>query len=641
MKEDSQTSSKFEVLTGRLQILKRPTMWIGAIDPISQDIFIIDEDTVEQKTVSFVPAFKKICDEILDNSIDALIEHKNAEGSIKVKMSGDSVYIEDDGPGIPVKKKSLSDIELKNLPQEEAKKLQDSYIPEIAWTRLFSGTNFQDSSGKVTIGSHGVGSKAAAIFSTKFVGKTDDGKKSCTVTTVDNLEKHKCKVSDSSHKTGTIVEFWPDLPRFKLDKIGQVYQDLMYQRLLCLAMTFPKIKFSFNGKKINVNDKKFLKMFSEDIEFVTFKNGFIGVYPNKSDEFNFFTYVNGMHMSRGGSHVEYIASQLVNPIREKLEKKYKSIKPADVKNKLTLVVFMRNFANPKFDSQTKETLTNSTADIASYFANEIDFDSFAKKVLKCDAIIEPIIETFKIKEELKARQELKRVKKIKVRSDKYKAAYGSQKYLFLCEGASASSSLSLCLGSNGNGFYSCRGLPINVIGNSIQKIAANQEFKDIMNILELDISKENENKTISYDKIVIAVDQDLDGNHLGSMLIGWFKRFAPNLFDEKKVCKLQTPLVIVKDSKGQIKEYFFDLDSFKAWEKANPNSKLQIVYQKGLGSMSTDDIDWLIQKNGLESLIYSFNRDKDAFANIDLWLDGEADPRKAKLHKYTFDVNMI
>lgn len=262
--------------------------------------------------------------------------------------------------------------------------------------------------------------------------------------------------------------------------------------------------------------------------------------------------------------------------------------------------------------------------------------------MKCDAIIEPIIETFKIKEELKARQELKRVKKIKVRSDKYKAAYGSQKYLFLCEGASASSSLKLCLGSDGNGFYSCRGLPINVIGNSIQKIAANQEFKDIMNILELDISKENENKTISYDKIIIAVDQDLDGNHLGSMLIGWFKRFAPNLFDEGKVCKLQTPLVILKDSKGQIKEYFFDLDSFKAWEKANPNSKLQIVYQKGLGSMSTDDIDWLLNKGGgIESLLYCFNRDKDAFANIDLWLDGDADPRKAKLRKYTFDVNMI
>lgn len=325
-------------------------MWIGAVDPVSQDMFIVSDDKVERKTVSFVPAFKKICDEILDNSIDALIEHKNAEGSIKVKMADDSICIEDDGPGIPVQKKKLSDVELKNLPQEEAKELQGSYIPEIAWTRLFSGTNFQDSASKVTIGAHGVGSKAAAIFSTKFVGKTDDGKKSCVVTVLDNLATHRCRVADTSGKTGTSVEFWPDLKRFNLAKVEKVYQDLMYQRLLCLAMTFPNIKFSFNGKRIAANDKKFLKMFSESIEFALFKNGFIGVYPNESDEFNFFTYVNGMHMSRGGSHVEYIANQLVNPVRAKLEKKYKTIKPADIKNKFTLVVFMRDFANPKFDS---------------------------------------------------------------------------------------------------------------------------------------------------------------------------------------------------------------------------------------------------------------------------------------------------
>lgn len=636
-----QTQNKFEVLTGRLQILKRPTMWIGAIDPVAQDMFIVNEDKVERKTVSYVPAFKKICDEILDNSIDALIEHKNAEGCIKVKMADDSVYIEDDGPGIPVQKKKLSDIEQKNLPVQEAKELQDSYIPEIAWTRLFSGTNFQDSSGKVTIGSHGVGSKAAAIFSTKFVGKTDDGKKSCTVTVLNNLETHRCRVADTTGRTGTTVEFWPDLKRFNLSTIGQVYSDLMYQRLLCLAMTFPKIKFIFNGRRINVNDKKFLKMFSENIEFITFSNGFIGVYPNESDEFNFFTYVNGMHMSRGGSHVEHVASQLVGPIRAKLEKKYKTIKPADIKNKLTIVLFMRNFANPKFDSQTKETLTNSPSDVASYFNSEVDFEAFAKQILKNDAIIEPIIETFKIKEELKARQELKRVKRFRVRSDKYKAAYGEQKYLFLCEGASAQSSLSLCLGSNGNGFYACRGLPVNAISNSLQKIAANQEFKDIMNILGLDVSKDDEHKTIAYDKVVIAVDQDLDGNHLGSMLIGWFKRFAPNLFNEGKVCKLQTPLIIVKDAKGQIKDYFFDLDSFKEWEKKNAGTNLQIIYQKGLGSMSTDDIDWLIQKGGLDSLLYSFKQDDEAFSNVDLWLTGDSEPRKEKLRKYTFDVNMI
>ena len=616
-------------------------MWIGAIDPTQQDMFIVNEDKVEHKSVEFIPAFRKILDEILDNSLDALIEHRKASGSIKVKIDDDHVYIEDDGPGIPVVKKRLSEAELKNLPKEEAEKIKSSYIPEIAWTRLFSGTNFQDSDNKTTIGSHGIGSKATAIFSTKFIGKTDDGKHACIVKAVNNLEKSTCKIDKTSGSTGTSVEFWPDLARFKLTKIEQIYSDLMYQRLLCLAITFPNIKFSFNGKRININDKKFLKLFSENIEFVTFDKGFIGVFPNESDDFNFFTYVNGMHMSRGGEHVNYAAWQLVNPIREKLARKYKSIKPADIKNKLTLVMFLRDFANPKFDSQTKETLTNSTGEVSSYFGNSVDFEHFAKQILKNEAIINPIVDMFKLKEELKARQELKKVKKIRVKSDKYMSPIGEQKYLFLCEGQSAQSSLCSCIGRDGCGYYCCRGLPINCLDNSIQRIAANQEFKDVMNILDLDITKDAKDKNISFDKIVIAVDQDLDGIHLGSMLIGWFRKFAPNLFNEGRICKLQTPLVIVKDNKDAIKEYFFELDAFKKWEKANPNSKYKIFYQKGLGSIERSDMNWLMSQNGgMEQFLYQFNEDKDGFKNVDLWLTGDAEPRKEKLRKYSFDINL-
>lgn len=471
----SDKSNKFEVLTGRLQILKRPQMWVGSMDPITQDMFVVTEDHVEHKTVQFIPAFRKIIDEILDNSLDALIEHAKAEGIIKVEMTDEYVYIEDNGPGIPVVKKQLTESELKSLPTEEAKKIADSYIPEIAWTRLFSGSNFQDSESKTTIGSHGLGSKCTSIFSTKFIGKTDDGKHRCIVKATNNLEKSTCKVDKSDGKTGTSVEFYPDFARFKLSKVEQVYKDLTYQRLLCLAITFPKIKFSFNGKRISVNDKKFLKMFSEDIEYVTFDKGFVGVFPNSRDDFNFFTYVNGLYLSRGGSHVDHISYQIVNPIREKLERKFKTIKPADIKNRFTLVVFMRDFANPKFDSQTKETLTNSPSEISQYLGDKIDFEKFAKQILKNEAIINPIVDMFKLKEELKARQELKKVKKIKVKSDKYMSPKSGtdNKYLFLCEGQSAQSSLCSCIGRDGCGYYSLRGLPINSLDNSIQRIAAN------------------------------------------------------------------------------------------------------------------------------------------------------------------------
>ena len=636
------SENKFEVLTGRLQILQRPTMWIGAVNKTTQKMFILTDDKVEHREIEYVPGFKKICDEILDNSLDALIAHSNASGSIKVKIDEEKVSIEDDGPGIPVVKKKLSEIEEKNLPAEEARQIKNSYLPQLAWTRLFSGSNFQDGENKTTIGAHGVGSTATAIFSTKFIGKTDDGKKSCVVKSLDNMEKVSCKVGDTSGKSGTIVEFWPDLKRFGLDKIDQVYFDLMYQRLLCLAITFPKIKFSFNGKKIDNNEKKFLKLFSENVVSASFDKGFIGIYPNDSDEFNFFTYVNGMHMSRGGSHVDYMSWQIVSPIRDKLVKKYKTIKPADIRNRLSIVVFMRDFPNPKFDSQTKETLTNAQSEISSYLNNKIDFEKLAKDILKNNAVMTPIIDMFKIKEELKARQELKQAKKVKVKSDKYFPGIGEKKYLFLVEGLSAGGGLMKCLGRDGKYFYCLRGLALNAYDSSIQKIAANQEIKEVMNILNLDLTKkDDESQVIEFDKIVIATDADVDGINIASMLMGWWYKLCPSLYKQHKIYRLNTPIVIIEDAKENIKKWFFNLDDFKKWEATNNDKKLKIVYLKGLGSLSTSQLDYIIKQQGFESLLEEYTLDDMSDEYFKNWLGPDAEPRKKYMKEYSFDINSI
>lgn len=636
------SENKFEVLTGRLQILQRPTMWIGAVNKTTQKMFILTDDKVEHREIEYVPGFKKICDEILDNSLDALIAHSNASGSIKVKIDEEKVLIEDDGPGIPVVKKKLSEIEEKNLPAEEARQIKNSYLPQLAWTRLFSGSNFQDSENKTTIGAHGVGSTATAIFSTKFIGKTDDGNKSCVVKSLDNMEKVSCKVGDTSGKSGTIVEFWPDLKRFGLDKIDQVYFDLMYQRLLCLAITFPKIKFSFNGKKIDNNEKKFLKLFSENVVLASFDKGFIGIYPNDSDEFNFFTYVNGMHMSRGGSHIDYMSWQIVSPIRDKLVKKYKTIKPADIRNRLSIVVFIRDFPNPKFDSQTKETLTNAQSEISSYLNNKIDFEKLAKDIMKNNAVMTPIIDMFKIKEELKARQELKQAKKVKVKSDKYFPGIGEKKYLFLVEGLSAGGGLMKCLGRDGKYFYCLRGLALNAYDSSIQKIAANQEIKEVMNILNLDLTKkDDESQVIEFDKIVIATDADVDGINIASMLMGWWYKLCPSLYKQHKIYRLNTPIVIIEDAKENIKKWFFNLDDFKKWEATNNDKKLKIVYLKGLGSLSTSQLDYIIKQQGFESLLEEYTLDDMSDEYFKNWLGPDAEPRKKYMKEYSFDINSI
>lgn len=643
----------FEALSGVQQVLLRPGMWIGSMQPLTQKLFMIDKDGVEYKEVTYIPAFRKIIDEILDNSVDSLVKYNGAKGKVKVVIDEGWVYIEDNGPGIPVIRKDIKDITDNRMSDEEKKKISETYLPEIAWTRLFSGSNFKDSDDKTTVGSHGLGSKCTSIFSKKFVGISDDGKKLCKVVAKNNLETVETEVSESKER-GVRIKFVPDFARFKMDKIGPVYVELMRQRLMCLGITFPEIKFSLNGKQVNVNDKAFLNLFHEHITFQVFDRGFIGVYPNESDEFNFFTYVDGLALNRGGNHIDYIVDKLVSPVRDKLIKKFKNIKPADIKNKLSLVVFLRDFPNLKFDSQTKETLTNLPSEITKYFGDSVDWEKLAKSILKNEFILDPIVETFKLKEEVKERVALKQAgkSKVKLSVDKYHSPIGTPTYLFVCEGLSARGGIAAALGrkdettGKGNGFayYASRGVGINAYDATSAQLLKNQEFSDIITILGLDITNPKE-QNLNFKKFVITSDADADGIHISSIYLGWFMKFAPWMFDKGMVCRLRTPLAIVFKDKGMTKihKMFFDLSEFKKFESSNDMSKYAIQYYKGLGSFPKDMFIRLFKENGgVDQFIQTFKLDEAGKVYIDSWLNGaKADERKRLIGEYTFDIDMV
>ena len=637
----------FEALSGVAQILARPQMWIGSMSPVSQKMFVINDGKVEYKEVTYIPAFRKIIDEILDNSVDALVKYNGGKGKVKVVIDTDNVYIEDNGPGIPVIKKELKDINDTRMTDEEKKRISETYLPEIAWTRLFSGSNFKDSDDKTTVGSHGLGSKCTSIFSKKFVGISDDGKTLCKVVSKNNLESVETTVSESKEH-GVRIKFYPDLKRFGLDKIDDVYRELMHQRLICLGITFPGIKFSFNGKTVNVNDKTFLNLFSENITFQVFDRGFIGIYPNENDDFNFFTYVDGLALNRGGSHIDYIVDKVVTPIREKLIRKYKSIKPADIKNKLSMVVFLRDFPNLKFDSQTKETLTNLPSEITKYFGDSVDFEKLAKNILKNEYILDPIVETFKLKEEVKERVALKQAGKSKVKVDatKYISPTGnSKKYFVIAEGFSAATGISQAIGRDGIGIYAGRGVPLNVWDCKTSDMLKNKEFSDITSLLGIDPSR-SDNRNLNFDKIVLANDSDIDGLHIQMIYIGWWMKFGKELFSMKKVARLMTPLVILwaDAKKTKIYKAFYSLGEYKDYETKHDISRYPKNYFKGLGSWSPEQFQHLFDSspNGIEDYLQYFNTDENGETYVDDWLNSEkTDVRKQYLREYNLDIEKV
>lgn len=633
MNDRDKKIQEFKALDDISHVLTVPARYIGSVNPAEIETYIFRDGKFNFEKVVYTPGLLKIIEEIIDNSVDAYLNSSDrAPITVKVNMTKTSVEVIDTGSGIPVVK--YKD-ETGKLPE-----LNGKYLAELAWGRLKAGGSFKEH--RVGAGTHGEGSSLTNIFSKVFVGTTDDGKNKCKVMCKDNMHEIKTRLLSTSGKTGTTVYFEPDLARFNLTEITQEHFDLVKQRLINLSISFPDLKFYFNDEKVNVNIKNFILAFSEDSVYTKSDNTVVGVFPSSNDEFQQYSYVNGLRIKDGGVHIDYIANAIVNPIRDKLVKKYKALKPADIKNRLGLVVFLKDFENPQFNSQTKDELKNPMSDVAKHIDGKIDFDKLAKDILKNDAIISPIVDMFKLKEELKARQELKQAKKARVKSDKYFPGIGEKKYLFLVEGLSAGGGLMKCLGRDGKYFYCLRGLALNAYDSTIQKIAANQEIKEVMNILNLDLTKKNdEEQIIEFDKIVIATDADVDGINICSMLLGWWYKLCPSLYKQHKIYRLNTPVVIIEDAKENIKQWFFNLNDFKKWEATNKDSKLKIVYLKGLGSLATSQLDFIIQKQGFESLLEEYTLDDKSDEYFKNWLGPDAEPRKKYMKEYEFDINAI
>jgi len=410
-------------LSDREHLKIRPAMYIGSVNSTKQFEYISRDGKIVYTEVSYVPGLIKIINEIIDNSVDVAIKTNFTQSNvIDVRLTDTTCSVKDNGSGIPIKKNEDGD-----------------YLPKICWGEARSGSNFDDDANRTQIGMNGVGSFATNVFSSSFVGQSDDGENTYTVKFKDNAEFLSETVKPSSGKTGVEVKFTPDLSMFGIQTIDEVHHLIIKQRLINLSLSFPEITFKFNGRKINVQSfKKYVQMFGDDSLIYETEDYKFALLPNDSDDFKQFTYVNGLKIPDGGTHVDLLVNGLVQRVREKLNRKFKGIKPGDVKNKLMLVAFLKNFKNTKFNSQSKEKITNSNKEMMDYFnaPGEIPMDTLALKMFKNKAMMDPITEVYRIKEELKRRKELNALNKPKkrIKSDKYYPSIGTKKYLVLAEG---------------------------------------------------------------------------------------------------------------------------------------------------------------------------------------------------------------
>lgn len=608
-------------------LLTRPGIYIGAIQPVEGKSYFYNEKTqmFEYRDFTYVPAFCKIINEIIDNSLDEAIRTNfKYANEIQIIVNKDSIKVSDNGRGVP-------------CDTDASGKLSQL---ELAFCNARAGSNFDDS-GRNTIGMNGVGSFCTNCFSTSFKVTSFTSKLKGVLTCKDNLSKKSCKIVPNENKkeTGTTVEFTPDLKRFGLTEIDENHKNLIYQRMLFLSISYPEITFKFNKKTIKFkNAKNFLNSFGPKYAVTSSDKFMIGVLPNSYDDFVSKSFVNGADCINGGNHIDYLHSELVGRLKDKLEKKYPNIKAGDIKNKLTYIVTFRDFENAQFDSQTKEKMSNNVSDVKR-FLEEVDWDKFVASIYKVDEIIDPIVESFKIKEELKNRQTLNKLGKTTkaFKCEKFLPATKHNTYFVICEGDSAKSGLMEELGRSEFGFFATRGVPLNTYEVSVSKIVENKELENIVKCLNLRLGNDKQNMT--YENVLLATDQDSDGTHIKMLYIAFFSKYASSIITENKLKFLKTPLICLKDNKGVIKEMFFTFDEYNTYLKNHENTKLKTQYYKGLGSWKKNELKSLIDKYGFEHFIDTFEYDKKSIDLIDDWLSKKkADKRKDYLKENEFTI---
>jgi DNA topoisomerase-2 len=322
--------------------------------------------------------------ELTDNSIDEAIRTNfKFANKIDISIVGNSLTVTDNGRGIPQEEIHDSQTNTKIL------------RPVAAWTRVNAGTSFEDT--RVTIGANGVGSAATNFLSATFVGKTWQNGKLIEVHCSNGAEEINVKEKTKSGN-GTSVTFTPDFSFFEvkaLDELDTVA--LIEDRLIGLQMAFPEITFSFNGKRIQVRDiKHYAELFAEEgASVILEKNENLSFFfTSSNDGFRSNSFVNGVNTRLGGTYVDHIVNNIVDELLILIKKKHKiEVAKSVVKNGITFVAFARNFVNPKYDSQTKERLTNSIGEVRTHYEENVtkDFKYFAKKIFAAPDIIEPII----------------------------------------------------------------------------------------------------------------------------------------------------------------------------------------------------------------------------------------------------------
>lgn len=616
---DKTNEQKYKKLSDIDHVLLRPGMYIGSVVSKESETFVFNGDTnkFELTTLTYNPGFLKLFDEIISNSVDESKRNKKLNLiKVRINTSKNEISVYDNG-GIPV----------------ELHKQYKQYIPELVFSNLKAGSNFNDDEKRDVVGVNGVGSSCVNIFSTKFIVKTADKSNSFEQIFYDNMRKRYAPKIAKTRDHYTEIIYYPDLARFNMQSIDADNLLMIEKRIYEVAAcnTGLTVEYELNGEKKTIKFKSFqdyAKLYNDNILFEQVPSWEIGVGESIGLN-NQISYVNGVETYDGGSHVVYVANQIINYLREKIKKKYKvDVKPADIRSHFSLFINC-TIINPAFSSQTKEKLITEPKNFGSEY---IVSEKLLKQIFNSE-IIQSILDWAKRKSEAdeaaalrKAQKGLDRTKIAKL-IDAKKKGLRNDCVLQIYEGDSASNAVRQYRDPQLQGAFPIRGKFLNVFDLEPSRVMQNEEVKSICAAMGLKIGERATATNLRYGKVAIYSDADTDGDCIAGLLLNFFYKYWPELVKEGRICRVETPIVVAKKGKETLKFYYDN--EYQEWvDRVGAGIKQwNVEYKKGLAALENYEYKEIIQNPRM----IQFTEDDTAKDQFKIWFGDDSDLRKNKI----------
>ena len=608
MASNKEIGKKYQLLDEIEHVIKRPGMYIGSTKPHTSNEWILEDGAYQKYELTYNPGFLKLFDEIISNSVD---EHKRSGkiNTVKVTTTIDTITVWDNG-GIPVV-------------QHPDHKV---WIPELIFSNLRAGSNFNDEEGRTVAGTNGVGASLVNIFSKKFIIDTADGKNRLLQTFTNNMStRTPAKISRSSQGF-TQITYVPDLARFEMTEINTSNWKMMRKRVIDIAAANPGLKLEFNGEKFKFKTfKEYVDLYVKDSVWEKSKDWEFAMGVSK-DGYQSISFVNSIGTKDSGTHETYILNQVIDYLRTMIKKKHKvEVKPSEIKNHIFLFINC-TVLNPAFSSQTKEKLITEPKDFGTQHTVT---EKFAKAVFTSE-VIQSLLDWIEQKKSADERAELRKLNKSLGNTKVLKLidAKGKDRnkcVLGIFEGMSALSAVRKFRDPQSFGAFPLKGKFINVSEMSNSNVIQNDEAIQLMASLGIKLGEEPGD--LRYGKVYIYTDADPDGDSIAGLLINFFNKYWPELFGRGCIFKVMTPLVVAKKGKEVIP--FYSNEEYSVWEKKTGAKGWDTEYKKGLAALEDFEYREIIHN----PVLIKIQNDKLYKDSLNDWFGTDSAMRKEKLLK--------